>query len=160
RLQKGNLNLSKNEGEISWKKKLWFKEEYGADLHATISDLTAQIKHEQRFVIVTDYQLFLAADTKTGEKLDIELSELPKHFDFFLPWAGMEKAQHRNENPADVKAAERMAKLFDEIKKDNPVISEDDSHALKDRKSTRLNSSHVKISYAVFCLKKKNTIGL
>src|SRR5690606_41956090 len=26
-----------------------------------------------------------------------------------------------------------------------------------DRKSTRLNSSHVKISYAVFCLKKKNT---
>src|SRR5207302_8482395 len=27
-----------------------------------------------------------------------------------------------------------------------------------DRKSTRLNSSHVKISYAVFCLKKKNSI--
>src|SRR5207302_2219651 len=26
----------------------------------------------------------------------------------------------------------------------------------EDRKSTRLNSSHVKISYAVFCLKKKN----
>src|SRR5207253_10083839 len=26
----------------------------------------------------------------------------------------------------------------------------------KDRKSTRLNSSHVAISYAVFCLKKKN----
>src|SRR5690554_7435728 len=26
---------------------------------------------------------------------------------------------------------------------------------LKDRKSTRLNSSHVRISYAVFCLKKK-----
>src|SRR3989442_7433489 len=26
----------------------------------------------------------------------------------------------------------------------------------KDRKSTRLNSSHVRISYAVFCLKKKN----
>src|SRR5690606_40514843 len=29
------------------------------------------------------------------------------------------------------------------------------SEALRDRKSTRLNSSHVKISYAVFCLKKK-----
>src|SRR5436309_9903181 len=27
-----------------------------------------------------------------------------------------------------------------------------------DRKSTRLNSSHVKISYAVFCLKKKNEV--
>src|SRR5436309_9691735 len=28
--------------------------------------------------------------------------------------------------------------------------------SMGDRKSTRLNSSHVKISYAVFCLKKKN----
>src|SRR5436305_12050459 len=28
--------------------------------------------------------------------------------------------------------------------------------ARRDRKSTRLNSSHVRISYAVFCLKKKN----
>src|SRR5699024_11768586 len=28
---------------------------------------------------------------------------------------------------------------------------------LQDRKSTRLNSSHVSISYAVFCLKKKTT---
>src|SRR5690606_41743986 len=28
-------------------------------------------------------------------------------------------------------------------------------HQIEDRKSTRLNSSHVKISYAVFCLKKK-----
>src|SRR5690606_39894797 len=28
-------------------------------------------------------------------------------------------------------------------------------HGRQDRKSTRLNSSHVKISYAVFCLKKK-----
>src|SRR5690606_40140932 len=30
-----------------------------------------------------------------------------------------------------------------------------DTSASVDRKSTRLNSSHVKISYAVFCLKKK-----
>src|SRR3712207_7250226 len=29
---------------------------------------------------------------------------------------------------------------------------------LSDRKSTRLNSSHANISYAVFCLKKKNNI--
>src|SRR5690606_39728327 len=31
------------------------------------------------------------------------------------------------------------------------------SRSDEDRKSTRLNSSHVKISYAVFCLKKKKT---
>src|SRR5439155_26069630 len=36
------------------------------------------------------------------------------------------------------------------------VVDEDvDAAAAGDRKSTRLNSSHVAISYAVFCLKKK-----
>src|SRR5258707_5343110 len=32
----------------------------------------------------------------------------------------------------------------------------DDNSGTQDRKSTRLNSSHANISYAVFCLKKKN----
>src|SRR5439155_26271701 len=36
------------------------------------------------------------------------------------------------------------------------VERDDQDHAELDRKSTRLNSSHVAISYAVFCLKKKN----
>src|SRR5690606_42014432 len=33
-----------------------------------------------------------------------------------------------------------------------------DLYEITDRKSTRLNSSHVKISYAVFCLKKKKQV--
>src|SRR5690625_7009563 len=36
------------------------------------------------------------------------------------------------------------------------VTGMDGARAVQDRKSTRLNSSHVAISYAVFCLKKKN----
>src|SRR3712207_9017286 len=36
------------------------------------------------------------------------------------------------------------------------VACEDFFGAMADRKSTRLNSSHANISYAVFCLKKKN----
>src|SRR5207249_5736391 len=35
-------------------------------------------------------------------------------------------------------------------------IAAGDEVTRRDRKSTRLNSSHVSISYAVFCLKKKN----
>src|SRR5690606_40231701 len=38
---------------------------------------------------------------------------------------------------------------------DRPAVGRSLSNAGEDRKSTRLNSSHVKISYAVFCLKKK-----
>src|SRR2546426_7228963 len=42
---------------------------------------------------------------------------------------------------------------------DNPVLQEVFTHLAKlDRKSTRLNSSHLVISYAVFCLKKKKNI--
>src|SRR5204862_6995996 len=37
----------------------------------------------------------------------------------------------------------------------NPCIRPDPAGDQRDRKSTRLNSSHVEISYAVFCLKKK-----
>src|SRR5437667_9176981 len=35
----------------------------------------------------------------------------------------------------------------------------DNLHIVSDRKSTRLNSSHITISYAVFCLKKKSKTG-
>src|SRR5688572_32371669 len=37
----------------------------------------------------------------------------------------------------------------------NPLVISRDRALGKDRKSTRLNSSHSQISYAVFCLKKK-----
>src|SRR5690349_22058671 len=36
-------------------------------------------------------------------------------------------------------------------------VAATDARPILDRKSTRLNSSHVEISYAVFCLKKKKT---
>src|SRR5207249_4968117 len=39
-----------------------------------------------------------------------------------------------------------------------PGATGEKGRALQDRKSTRLNSSHVSISYAVFCLKKKKII--
>jgi type I restriction-modification system DNA methylase subunit len=130
RLQKGSLNLSKVPGEVSWKKKLFFKEEHKNDLHLTISSLKDELKQNQRFVIVTDYKTLLAIDTLTKDQLDIPITDLPKYYDFFLPWAGMEKATHAAENPADVKAAEKMAKLFDEIKKDNPDASAEFNHNL------------------------------
>src|SRR5690554_1241551 len=38
---------------------------------------------------------------------------------------------------------------------DDNTLQQSDADASLDRKSTRLNSSHVRISYAVFCLKKK-----
>jgi hypothetical protein len=133
RLQDGGLNISKNDGEILWKKKLFFKVSTDSDLHELIDLLRVEDKitrHSPRFIIVTDYTSLLARDTKTNETLDIEILEVPRYFDFFLPLAGMEKAQHQSENPADVRAAERMGKLYDEIRKDNPTDSKENVHDL------------------------------
>src|SRR5258708_14247886 len=45
------------------------------------------------------------------------------------------------------------------ISNNRSAASRADDQRLLDRKSTRLNSSHQIISYAVFCLKKKKTIA-
>ena len=50
RLKKGNLNLSKTESEVSWKNKLFFREEYKEDLHICVTELAVNIKQNQRFV--------------------------------------------------------------------------------------------------------------
>src|SRR5699024_11528882 len=53
---------------------------------------------------------------------------------------------------------DEFKKLQKELDKTIVFVTHDMNEAIKlaeDRKSTRLNSSHVSISYAVFCLKKK-----
>src|SRR5256886_8482949 len=58
--------------------------------------------------------------------------------------------------------AQRFARLLmDEIKLYNQAkVADGRKHKDIDRKSTRLNSSHSQISYAVFCLKKKNRLNI
>src|SRR5256886_8815447 len=62
--------------------------------------------------------------------------------------------------PSDIPANQRdivtmAGKAFWDLATQSPEEAEGDLRALVDRKSTRLNSSHSQISYAVFCLKKK-----
>src|SRR5438067_8088316 len=55
--------------------------------------------------------------------------------------------------PATIKNdAEKILRAIDGVRSAKVLID------IQDRKSTRLNSSHVSISYAVFCLKKKKNI--
>ena len=125
RLEKGTANLSKIDGEVNLKRKLFFKKVDSEDLHLTLLNISNELKHDNRFVIVTDFRTLLAKDTKINTTLDIHIKDLPKSFDFFLPWAGLEKAQYQNENPADIKAAMKMGKLFDQINIDNNDDSEE-----------------------------------
>ena len=104
--------MADNAGELAWKKKIFFKELSIVDsLYELIDDLKKEErikKGEYRFVILTNYKQWVAVDMKTADTLDCSFDELNKNFAFFLPLAGIEKAQYLAENPADVKAAERM----------------------------------------------------
>jgi type II restriction/modification system DNA methylase subunit YeeA len=131
-LKKGDLNQLDSKGEVLLRKKVFFKEASN-NLHSTIDTLKNDIgesKQKPRFIIVTDYERLLAYDTKTADTLDVKFEELVKHYDFFLPLAGMEKSTHIDENPADVKASNQLAKLYDEILKNNPTQTHEEVHAL------------------------------
>src|SRR5256885_3898329 len=58
----------------------------------------------------------------------------------------------RSEERLDIAVGQQRRFVF---LRDGKIADERDGGALIDRKSTRLNSSHLVISYAVFCLKKK-----
>src|SRR5690606_40300328 len=66
-----------------------------------------------------------------------------------------ERARLRRDQALEHRLDIERALLFGERKED-VANKRRMTGGLLDRKSTRLNSSHVKISYAVFCLKKKN----
>lgn len=128
RLKNGtSLNVAADPArEVAQKNVLYFRESAGdplVELHE-LSTSPVVVKYNPRFVIVTDYDEVVATDTKVGETIGFPISEIDKHFTFFLPWAGMEKAQYVAEKIADVKAAERMGKLFDELMAANPDIME------------------------------------
>ena len=132
RLKSGQMNLAKADGELLLKKKLYFKPTKG-DLFAELEALkTAKgtKSNDPRFLFVTDFEQVVAFDRKTEDSLACALSELGSHFDFFLPLANMEKQLLSNESHADIKAAERMAKLFDAIMAHNPEFIEQNAHAM------------------------------
>ena len=101
----------------------------GIDLHVAIDDAAAdeRVAREQpRFIVVRDAARLVALDTKTRDTLDIRLAELSGNTAFFLQWAGIEKQQLENLHYADVKAAERMARLYTEIVKTNSIETPED----------------------------------
>ncbi|WP_269508138.1 DNA methyltransferase [Corynebacterium faecium] len=131
RLRNGSLNVADDpHREVAQKNVVYFREAEGDLLHE-LEQLRVSptvVKFSPRFVIVTDYENVIAFDSKTAENRTFALREIDQHFTFFLPWAGMEKAQYTAESHADVKAAEKMGKLFDELASANPGLLDDPSN--------------------------------
>lgn len=107
------------------KNKLYFRKVENQPL-LTLTEIDKELEDQVRkfrFIITTDFQELYAKDTQTGLTLAISFNDLPAHCDFFLPWNGIEKIDYDKENPADVKAAERFTKLYDELISINPELA-------------------------------------
>lgn len=125
RLKKGDYNFAKADGEILYKKKIFFKVESTDKLLSSIEEISKDeriLKHKPRFAILTDNKQIVAKDLLKSRNLDIKLKELPNYFDFFLPLAGSEIYNAKNDDEADRNASYKMADLYDLLIEENPQI--------------------------------------
>ncbi|GAB2025953.1 class I SAM-dependent DNA methyltransferase [Lactovum odontotermitis] len=83
-------------------------------------------KRKPRYIITTDFHQLYAKDTTTNDTLAIDFEDLAAYADFFLAWNGIEKVDYQKENPADIKAAERFTKLYDELVKINLELAKEE----------------------------------
>lgn len=88
------------------------------------------IKAAPKIIAVSDGERILAYDMREKESYENPLSRLYCDFEFFYPLMGIEKVQYIEESPADIKAAEKLAKLHDELRAYNDFDSENDLHDL------------------------------
>lgn len=121
-------------GEIALSRKLYFKPVApDTDIYDVLQDLKQSAtadKNKIRFFIVTDFQNIAAYDSQADDYLECAYTDLAQNYGFFLPLTGLEKSSGFEENPADTKAAEKMGRLFDQIRYNNHLEKPEDIHAL------------------------------
>lgn len=87
-------------------------------------------KAAPKIIAVSDGETLLAYDTRENDTYEQKLVKMHSDFGFFYPLMNVERVHTTAENPADVKAAEKLAKLHDEIRAYNEYNSDDDLHDL------------------------------
>lgn len=134
KLRQGTTNQAKEQGDLLWNKKLFFRVSEKGQTAKTVDAMAEDPlfkKHAPRFLLATDGEEVYCHDTKADQTKDSSFDKLNDIFDFFLPLAGIERYEGVAENPADIKATARLAKLYDAILEANPDwIGNDHTHEL------------------------------
>lgn len=78
------------------------------------------LKSKPAILIATDGLTIAAEHPKSGDTLHCNFADLGTQFAFFLPAAGKDRYKAAEENPVDVKATGKLAKLYDALLKTNP----------------------------------------
>ena len=133
RTKEGPGNLAKDGKTVLIKNLVAYRPAAGGDMYDLIEDMRhdAKIaKQSPRLYIVCDGHEVVAYDPKANDIYENSIALLWKDFEFFTPLAGIEKIQYTAEAEADVKSAELMAKLFDDIRRYNDIRNPETVHAL------------------------------
>ena len=104
------------------------------------------IKAAPKIIAVSDGKTMLAYDLREKDTYENQLERLPSDFAFFYPLMDVERVHYVEESPADIKAAEKLAKLHDELRSYNEFRSDDDLHDL-----------NIFISRLLFCFFAEDT---
>ncbi len=123
KLQNGSMNKGERPGDLLWKGKLFFRASAPGQSAATVDEMklsNAVRLQKPRFLFACDGAESYCYDTKADEGRALPIQDLGDLFDFMLPLAGIERYQAAKENPADIKAAGRLARLYDAILDCNP----------------------------------------
>ena len=91
---------------------------------------TQVLKALPKIIAVSDGKTLLAYDLREKDTYENKVERLYCDFAFFYPLMDVERVHYIEENPADVKAAEKLAKLHDELRAYNEFNSEADLHDL------------------------------
>jgi hypothetical protein len=145
KLRSGTYNKSKLPGGVLLNRKFHFLPAELGGVDAALDTLRADKKtaaHRPAILIATDGATVSAEHLASGERLHCAFAELHEHFGFFLPAAGKERYQPAEENPVDIKATGKLAKLHDALVKFNPDWGSEECRHDRSRFMTRL----------VFCL--------
>lgn len=119
------------------------------DFHEEIKAMQADpkiTKHSPRLYVVSDGQMITANDPKEQDIYENRVDLLWKDFEFFYPLASIEKFRNIEEAEADVKSAELMAKIFDEIRRHNDI-----------KDPTQMHNLNVFMSRLLFCFFAEDT---
>ena len=133
RIQDGVGNKAKDGRTVLIPNLIAYRPKGELDFHDEIKAMQADpkiAKHSPRLYVVSDGRTIVAFDPKEQDIYENEVALMWKDFDFFYPLAGIEKIRHVEEAEADVKSAELMAKIFDEIRRHNDIKDKTEMHNL------------------------------
>lgn len=132
RMKEGKGTISTFDGLLI-KKEFCYKSASTLELVSVLEDLKRNSnvqKAEPKVIAVCDGKTIRAFDTRQRETFEQQVDRLYCDFEFFYPLAGVERIEYIEESPADIKAAEKLAKLHDEIRAYNEFTSDSDLHDL------------------------------